>query len=97
MSQLETAGTTRDGAGERAALVAEQLALQEPTRDGGAVDVDERAGGVRAAPVNGARDQLFAGAGFAIDHHRGIGRGDLLDFRKHATNGCARAGNLVEC
>src|SRR5262249_60851784 len=44
--RLELADAPFHGAGERATLVAEELALEQLVRDGGAVDGDER-----AAPV----------------------------------------------
>jgi len=55
-------------AGEGAALVAEQLALDQLARDGGHVDGDEGAGAAAAVIVQRAGDQLLAGAGFAVDH-----------------------------
>ena len=52
----------RDGAGEGALLVAEQLALEQPGRDGRAVHLHEGAFAPVAQVVDGARDQLLAGA-----------------------------------
>ena len=40
--ELEASGLARDRARERAALVAEELALDELLRDRGAIDLDER-------------------------------------------------------
>ena len=42
VGQLEAADASVDGAGERALLVAEQLALDESGGQGGAVDLDQR-------------------------------------------------------
>ena len=42
VGQLEAADPPGDGAGEGALLVAEQLALDEPRGEGGAVDLDQR-------------------------------------------------------
>jgi hypothetical protein len=67
------------GAGERAAAMAEQLALDEVAREGAAVDRDEcaaAAGGV----VDRARDQLLAGAGLAADEDRDAGARDLAEL-----------------
>ena len=50
------------GAGEGAALVAEELALDQRRRDRGAVDDDEGAGAPGGDVVDGARHQLLAGA-----------------------------------
>ena len=51
--------------GEGAALVAEQLGLEQPLGDGGAGDRDERLVAPRAGVVEGAGHQLLAGAGLA--------------------------------
>ena len=42
VGQFEAADSPRDGAGEGSLLVAEQLALDEPDGQGGAVDLDQR-------------------------------------------------------
>ena len=55
---LELADAARDGAGEGALLVAEQLAFEQVLRDGGAVDRDERCLGALALAVDVARDAL---------------------------------------
>ena len=60
-----------DRAGERAALVAEQLALEQRLGERRAVQLHERALGARAALVDGGRDQLLAGARLAGDQHAG--------------------------
>src|SRR2546428_10242038 len=62
---LEVALTVGDGAGEAALHVAEQLALEQLGRDGGHVDGHERSGGARAQAMDGAREQLLAGARLA--------------------------------
>ena len=58
-----------DRAGERALLVAEQLALEQLLGNGGAVDRDEIAVRARALRVDGAREQLLAGAALAQHQH----------------------------
>src|SRR5207245_3140616 len=60
------------GVGEGALLVAEQLALEEGLGDGAAVHGDERLGGALRLHVDGARDQLLAGAGLAAEEHGGL-------------------------
>ncbi len=60
----------RARAGERAALVAEQLALEQRLGDRGAVHRDERLAARRAFVVDAAREQLLAGARLAHDQHR---------------------------
>ena len=81
---LEAADLARVRAGERAALVAEQLALDQLARDRRHVDGDERAAAALAVVVHRARDELLAGAGFAVDHDRQVGahqpRDDAVDL-----------------
>ena len=67
-------------AGEGAALVAEQLAFQQVLRDRAAVDGDERLLGARPEVVQRLRQRLLAGAAFAQQQHRHVGRGELFDI-----------------
>jgi len=69
---LEAAGAARVGAGEGALLMTKQFRLDEVARNSRHVDGDERSGAPLAIVVQRARHQLFAGAGFAADHHREI-------------------------
>jgi hypothetical protein len=83
---LELAGPVLHRAGERALHVPEQLALDELGRDGGAVDLDERPVGARRVLVDGAGDELLAGAVLAGDEHarrRGRDALDLVEQRAH--------------
>ena len=73
LRQFEASDALRDGAGERALLVAEHFAFQQAGGNGGAVELDEGGLPPRAQVVDGARQQFLAGAGFAVDQHRGIG------------------------
>ena len=57
------------GAGEGAAAVAEELAFEQVARNGGAVERDERLLGAVGEVVNGAGEDLLAGAAFAGDQH----------------------------
>jgi hypothetical protein len=59
--------------------VTEQLALEQVFRDGGAVDRHEPRGPAPALRVQRARDEFLARAALAQDHHRHVGRRDLLD------------------
>jgi hypothetical protein len=63
-----------DRAGERALQVAEQLGLDQAVGDRRAVDRDERPGVALRGAVDGAREQLLAGAGLAGDEDGGRGR-----------------------
>ena len=56
---------------ERAFLVAEQGTLHQPFRQGSAVERYERLTVTGALIVNGAREQLLAGAGFSQEQHGG--------------------------
>ena len=53
------------GAGEGAAAVAEELALEQVARDGGAVERDERLLGAVGEGVDRAGQDFLAGAAFA--------------------------------
>src|SRR5262249_10888028 len=73
VGQVEQALAEVLGVGEGSALVTEQLALEQVLGNGAAVESDERSGSARASPVEVARHQLLAGAGLALDQHRGRG------------------------
>ena len=60
------------GSGERPLDVSEQLALEQARGDRGDVDRDERAAAARAVLVQGARQQLLAGATGSDDQHRKV-------------------------
>ncbi len=59
-------------AGEAAAAITEQLALDQAFRDGRAVEGDEVLAGALAGVVHGLGERLFAGAGFALNQQRYI-------------------------
>ncbi len=87
-------GPVGDGAGERAAAVAEQLGLQQRGGDRAAVDADERAlaAGHR---VERARDDLLAGAGLAEQEDRDVGlghAGERGELPASAPSNVARVG-----
>ena len=84
IGRLEFADTARDGAGERTLLVAEQLELQQVLGDCRTVQRDERPADAARTAMDMARQHLLAGAGFADDQHRGLGRRDLFG----AADGC---------
>ena len=95
MRQLETADLRRMRAGERAALAAEELALDEVRRERGAVDDYERTGTAHAAAVDRAREQFFAGARFARQQDSGVGRCHLVDPEHHVAKRIAVADDRV--
>src|SRR3984957_2748321 len=66
---------------ERSFVVTEEFALDEIFGDGGAVDLDESLILAQALAVDGVGDQLFAGAGLAVDQNAAVGgrhQADLL-------------------
>src|SRR5690606_19993060 len=60
--ELEATGTARDGARKGATFVTEELALDEPRRDRGAVDPDEGRVAALRPVMQRLRDELFSGA-----------------------------------
>ena len=84
-------------AGERAALVAEQLAFQQRLRQRRAGDVHERLRGAIAGVVNDLRREILAGSALAgQQHRRRRAGGDLLQQRAHADHDVALADDPLE-
>ena len=80
---LKVAGVIARGAGERARLVAEKLALHQVGRNGRAIDRQHRPIGARAGAMHGPGHQLLAGAAFAAHQYAAAGARqmrDSLDF-----------------
>ncbi len=96
MGQLEAADPPRDGPGEGTLLVAEQLALDQPGRQGGAVDLDQGLVLAPAAGMDGPGDQLLAGPRLARDQNGGVGRRDLPDVVEDGRQGRALPDDLLE-
>src|SRR3989442_14467402 len=69
---LELADAPLDRTREGAALVAEELTLEELVRDGRAVDRHEGSA-ARGVVVDGLGDQLLARPGLALDEHGRVG------------------------
>ena len=78
-------------AGRRPLLDPEQLRLEQRLDDRGAVDGNEGPLAPPAQLVNLPRHELLAGARFAFDEHREIGRGHALDAVAHGANREARS------
>jgi hypothetical protein len=74
---LEHPRARRERAGERAALVPEELALDQGLGDGGAVDHPERRPRARAGLVDEARDERLARAALAEQEHGGVAAREL--------------------
>ena len=83
LGELELADACRAGAGERAALVAEQLAFEQVGRQRRAVDLHERLGPPRRPPVQLARDHFLADAALAAQQHADVAVGHALDHGQH--------------
>ena len=94
--QFEAADTLGAGPGERAAFVAEQIALQQPGGHRGAVHLHHPPTVSSAEVMNGAGDKLFAGAGFAEDQHGAVALRHHLDLLEHIVHRLAAADNLPE-
>ncbi|OKO20268.1 hypothetical protein AM484_002319 [Pseudomonas aeruginosa] len=96
VGQLEASGTTGDGTGEGALLVAEQFAFQQFRRDRPAVHRDEGPLAALGMVMQVARHHFLAGAGLAEDQHAGIGIGDLLHHLPHLLDRPAGADQAAE-
>ena len=82
----EEPGPALEGARERPALVAEELAPEELAREGAAVHGLEPGAAAAAQPVERGGDELLAGPGLAEDQHRHVVRGhapDPVEERRH--------------
>ncbi len=79
IGELEFPRLVLDGAGEGAALEAEQLRLEQFRRQRRAVHLHERLVTARRLAVDGARHQFLAGAALAADQHGDVGIGDARD------------------
>src|SRR5262249_18359458 len=93
---LEGADALGVGAGEGAALVAEELALEEVLGHGAAVDDDEGAGGARARGVDAERGLALAGAGLALEEDGGLALGGALEQREGRAHGLRVADEAAE-
>ncbi len=92
---LEAAGARRDGAGEGAVLVAEQLALEHALGERLAVDGDERRADAVAPVVQQARDELLAGPALALHQDGRRARRDAPHQRR-AARGCAALSATID-
>ena len=95
-ARLEQPRLVVGGAGERAAHVAEQLALEQRLDHRRAVDGDEAAVAARAGAMQRAGDQLLAGAGLAGDQRRPHVRRQAADQREQVLHQRAAADHAAE-
>src|SRR5262249_48954931 len=94
--ELEAARPALGRTGECSALVTEELALDQPARQRGAVDLDERPAAARAPRVDRARDQLLSAAGLAEDEDRGVRRRHQIDLLEGVRQRAALPDDLLE-
>jgi hypothetical protein len=87
VGHAERAVVRRDRAGERAALPAEELGLDEVVGEVRARERDEGAASPRAARVDGLRDQALARAGLARHEHGRVARRCHVDDGAHLGEG----------
>ena len=92
--QREATVATRGGAGEGAALVAEELALDQRRGDGRAVHLHQRLAPAAAALVDGPGEELLPGPGLPEDEHRRVRRRDLAHLGEHVEKGRAVSEDL---
>ncbi|MCG3778609.1 MAG: hypothetical protein JW388_1330 [Nitrospira sp.] len=93
---FEAADAPFDGAGERALLVAEQLAFQQRRRERSAVNGHHRRTRTRAELVNGFGDEFFSRATFAENEDAGARGSDLPHDLKNPLHGSGFADDVVE-
>jgi len=67
--------------------MAEELGFQQVLRNRAAVDADKRTLGTGRAVVDLSRDEFFACAGFARDHHRDVRPSHPFDLAKDLLHG----------
>jgi hypothetical protein len=79
LGEFEFADTGRACAGERPALVPEQLTLEQISGQRGAVYFDERLRAPVRSPMELARDDVLANAALAADQHVDVAVGNALD------------------
>src|SRR5262245_37442885 len=96
MRQLKAADLLGNRASKGALFVAEQLAFQEPRRDGRAVELYEGAVPPRTQVVKSSGDQLFAGTRLPADEDGRARRCAILDLLSPPAESCALPNNLIE-
>ena len=93
---LEEPGARGRRPGERAALVAEELRLEEVRGHRGAIEDDERTARARPRFMNRLREDLLAGAGLPFDEDGDVGLREPLAQRVEGAHRGARADDPTE-
>jgi hypothetical protein len=83
IGELEARQPPAQRPGEGARLVAEELAVEQPLGEGGAVQLDEGLVPARREVVEAGGDELLAGAPLADDEHRPVERRHARDMGEH--------------
>ena len=96
VGEFKTSDFLGESAGEGTSLMAEKLGFKKAAGDGGAIDLDESALAARAEIVNGACDELLAGAGFTGDENGGASGSDELDLGKGTLERQALTNDFLE-
>src|SRR6266852_7864664 len=96
VGQLEAANLLRYGSGERALLVAKELAFQQIQWNGSAIQPYEKTSDARADVVDRMGDELLAGTCFTLDQHSRAGRRDAFDLFEHRFQRRTVADDLLE-
>ena len=96
LCQLEAPLPRADRPGERTLFVAEQLAFEQISGYGSAIDRHERLGAPVRIVVDVSGDDLLAGTGFPEDEHRRLRRSDLIDHLPHPHDRAAVADEASE-
>jgi hypothetical protein len=94
--QFEAPDCLRRGPRERAALMAEQLALKQGGGQGGAGDCAQRPLPARAEVMDRPGHKRLAGPGLAQHEHGGIGGGHLLDQAQDLLEGSTAPDDVLE-
>ena len=76
--------------------MSEKFAFEKLFRNGGAINPDQRLVLARTATVDFARDQLFAGAGFALNQHGSVRRRDEINLTDELAQRAALTDQIAE-
>ena len=93
---FESANAALSGSGERAFLVAEELAFEELGREGRAVDGDEFLSRTSGKIVEDVSNHFLTGSRFSFDEHGGPGLRDLFDDTRDLGHGRGAADKATE-
>src|SRR5580692_5531988 len=96
IGKLPTAALLQQSAGECTFLVSEELAFDQPGRNGGTIEPDKCSVSSWTEAMNSARNQLFAGTGLAVQQDSRSRWSDNLDPLKDFAQSGALAHDILE-